>query len=185
VRRDAVLAQTGAVDDSASKNALVVGTRDLSDKSIQALEKALGTGSTEKTWKDAIENAAEAKGIDPNLLVGLGFKESTLNPNAVNGEAKGMFQILPARQADLHLSTEDLFTPKVVAAVAGALSGAIKTFHGNTDLAIASWTLGAGRTQSVFAKEGMDGVRNRLLDARNPSYGRLGVNYIDIIRSFQ
>ncbi|WP_306590026.1 RHS repeat-associated core domain-containing protein [Geothrix sp. 21YS21S-4] len=178
-------AQRGAVDGSASKNALVAGTRDLSEKSIQALEKALGTGSTEKTWRGAIESAAEAKGIDPNLLVGLGFKESTLNPNAVNGEAKGMFQILPARQADLHLSTEDLFTPKVVAAVAGALSGAIKTFHGNTDLAIASWTLGAGRTQSVFAKEGMDGVRNRLLDARNPSYGRLGINYIDIIRSFQ
>lgn len=61
----------------------------------------------------------------------------------------------------------------------------MKAFNGSSDLAIASWTVGGGGTRKAFKKGGMQGVRNLLLDKKNPSYGRVGPDYIDIVKSFQ
>jgi len=144
------------------------------------------------TAKQAIEfeDAALAAGtkynLDPNILVGLAQKESSLDPTVVNGTAKGLFQITPARQADLGLSNANLSNIKtVVNAVAGSLASAVKTFGGNSSLAIASWTVGVGGTRAAFKTGGVQGVRNLLLDKKNPSYGRVGPNYIDIVTSFK
>jgi hypothetical protein len=103
----------------------------------------------------------------------------------VNGSAKGLFQLTPGRQKDLGLSNADLSDiGKVVNAVAGALSGATNTFNGNSDLAIASWTLGTKETQRLFSSGGIQGVRNALLSKSHPKYGRVGTDYIDKIKSF-
>jgi len=60
----------------------------------------------------------------------------------------------------------------------------MKTFNGSSSLAIASWTVGVGGTRAAFKRGGMQGVRNLLLDRKNPSYGRVGADYIDIVKSF-
>jgi len=75
-------------------------------------------------------------GIDPNLLVGLANRESSLNPSAVNGDARGIFQTRPSRQADLGISNLDIFNSHVqIQAVSGAMATALNSFSGNRDLA--------------------------------------------------
>ena len=160
--------------------------QNLSDKSEKAILKSNLTGEQAIAFENAVLSAGKEKGVDPNILVGLAQRESNLNPDAVNGTAKGLYQIMPGRQKDLGLSNQDLNNiGKVVSAVAGSLAGAIKTFNGDSKLAIASWTLGVGGTRHLFSSGGMEGVRNALLDRGHPEYGRVGPNYIDPVSSFQ
>jgi len=172
-----------AQNDAATQQA----QQQLSAKSQTAIDNAFGKGSANALlWGYSFLHAGAKNGVDPNLLVGLAAKESGLNPNAKNGTANGMFQITPGRASDLGLSGNALSNPNVVVnAVAGSLASAMKTFNGNTGLAIASWTVGVGGTRATFAAHGMQGVRNLLLNRAHPSYGRVGPNYIDFVTSFQ
>jgi soluble lytic murein transglycosylase-like protein len=159
----------------------------LSAKSQAAIENAFGKGSADALlWSYSFIHAGAENGVDPNLLVGLADKESSLNPNAKNGTAVGMFQVTPGRAADLGLSGNGPSNPNVVTnAVAASLASATKAFHGNVGLAIASWTVGVAGTRAEFNAQGMQGVRNLFLDKAHPSYGRVGPNYIDFVTGFQ
>jgi RHS repeat-associated protein len=163
------------------------GQHQLSDKSKAAINTAMRNDpGAALLWGYTFLQAGAKNGVDPNLLVGLAVKESSLNPHEVVGDAKGMFQITPGRQTDLGLSNHDLFNPNVVVnAVAASLASATKTFNGNAGLALASWTVGVAGTRAAFQAHGMAGVRSLLLDRAHPSYGRVGKQYIDFIRSFQ
>ncbi len=155
----------------------------LSSQSIQAIQQAAKQyGYNAAAFESAITAAATKSGINPNVLVGLGYKESSINPAAPHG---GLFQIQPGRAKDLGISPKDIGSAAVqIPKVAGALAGAIRTFHGNVDLGIASWTLGVAGTQRLFSSGGMQSVRGALLDRGHPGYGTVGANYIDIVKRF-
>jgi hypothetical protein len=71
-----------------------------------------------------------------------------------------------------------------IPAAAKTLSSNIQAFGGNTDLGIASWTLGLGGTRKLFSGGGMNSVRNAWLDRNHHDYGQVGSNYIDVIEAF-
>jgi RHS repeat-associated protein len=129
----------------------------LSRQSDEAIKQAATRyGYDAATFEKAITTAAAKYGINPNILVGLAYKESSLNPGAPHG---GLFQIQPGRAKDLGIAATDIGSAAVqIVKVAGALAGAIKTFNGNVDLGIASWTHGAKGTQRLFSSGGMQAV---------------------------
>ena len=80
--------------------------------------------------------------LDPNLLVGLGMRESSLNPSQSNG---GLFQIQDPKAYGIDPKDIGNFGVQIPAAAAN-LSGNISHFYGNVDLGIAAWMLGRGGT---------------------------------------
>ena len=154
----------------------------LSKKSIDAINNSDGIDDSANFQKDILDAAQKAH-IDPNLLVGIGFRESTLDPTADGG---GLFQIHAAKQKELGLSDDDMKdTAKQIQAVANNLAKEIRTFSGNADLAIAAWTLGNAATKNALKAGGMDKVRSLLLSKKHPDYGRVGPEYIDKIKEFE
>jgi RHS repeat-associated protein len=156
----------------------------LSDKSTAAVEASASLYHfNAKNFEASAILAGLHSGVDPNLLVGLAHKESTINPYAGHG---GLFQLQPALRKQLGISVAEVHKFQIqLPKVAGALSGAIEMFGGNVDLGIASWTLGTGGTQRAYRSGGMEAVRARLLSRRHPEYGTVGPNYIDPIKSFE
>lgn len=159
----------------------------LSATSEKAIDNAGRHGQLNASkFKSTVISAASANGIDPNLLVGLAARESTLRPSVDHGHARGLYQITPPRQHDLGLTDQNIHDPGAqVPKVAQALGHATKVFHGNTDLAIASWTLGTTGVHKLYNTGGMNAVRGALLDKHNPHYGRVGPDYIDVVKEFQ
>jgi RHS repeat-associated protein len=72
------------------------------------LDSAL-TGPQATACENAILNAGNETGIDPNILVGIAMKESTLNPSAQSGSssASGLFQLTSGVQDAYDLSEGD------------------------------------------------------------------------------
>ncbi len=162
----------------------------LSDESEQALLNSSLTGPQSIAFENAVLEAANRTGVDPNLIVGLAFKESAFDPMIVNGEARGLFQITPGQQNFLHL------TDAQVTSVTGAISAVADYFDkyigmfterkGNDvgeDLAIASWTMGVQHTLNVYNQGGIEAVRNTPLG--DPQNHRVGNDYIDAVQSFE
>jgi len=134
-----------------------------------------------KTFTAALLGAAGKNGVDPNILVGLGYRESSLNPSAKNG---GLFQIQDPSAYGIKPGDIGSFAAQLPAA-ANVLSSNIKAFHGNVDLGIASWTLGVGGTRHLFSTGGMQAVRSAWLDRNHHDYGTVGPDYVDIIDKFE
>lgn len=155
-------------------------------RSMQAINGAASRGwLNAKSFERIVLDAAKQALIDPNLIVGLAARESGLFPGAKIGDAKGIMQITPARQSDLHIRNQDIMDVRTqVNAAAKALATAMHTFHGNTDLAIASWTVGVDGTKRAYRAHGMEGVRNLLLDRKHPGYGRVGPQYVDYVKQY-
>jgi len=156
----------------------------LSEKSINMIEQqAKKFGYKASDFEKTIVNAADKAHIDPNVLVGMGFKESSLNPFRGNG---GLFQIQPALAKDLGIAAKDISKYSVqIPKVANVLSTRINTFHGNQDLAIASWTMGVHGTEKLYASGGMQAVRSAELIRGAPNGPKVGTNYIDVVNSFR
>jgi hypothetical protein len=111
----------------------------LSSKSDKAIDKAAKKyGYDASTFKDAMTQAGNKYKLDPNLLVGLGMRESSLNPSQSNG---GLFQIQDPKAYGIDPKDIGIFEVQIPAAAAN-LSGNISHFNGNIDLGIAAWTLG-------------------------------------------
>lgn len=94
---------------------------------------------------DAIRSAAEAYGIDPNLLRAQAWAESRNNPSAVSpAGAQGLMQIMPGTGKELGL--KDPYDPWQ-SAYAGAkyLGQQLRRFDGDTDKALAAYNAGPGR----------------------------------------
>lgn len=94
---------------------------------------------------DAIRSAAEAYGIDPNLLRAQAWAESRNNPSAVSpAGAQGLMQIMPGTGKELGLT--DPYDPWQ-SAYAGAkyLGQQLRRFDGDTDKALAAYNAGPGR----------------------------------------
>ncbi|MGA7317477.1 MAG: RHS repeat-associated core domain-containing protein [Silvibacterium sp.] len=82
----------------------------LSAASEHAIEKSPLTGSQAIAFEGAVTSAATANLINPNIIVGLASKESGIDPNAVTGDARGMFQIRPSQQSFLKLTDAQVWS---------------------------------------------------------------------------
>ncbi|MGH9615678.1 MAG: hypothetical protein ACRD28_02970, partial [Acidobacteriaceae bacterium] len=160
------------------------GLQSLSTMSLQAIEKAANYYHYDVTdFENTMTGSGARNGIDPNMLVGLAYKESSLDPFSTNG---GLFQIQPSRAKDLGIAAGGIANFHVqIPKVAAALSSAISTLHGNLDLGIASWTLGVRGTQKLFSSGGMQSVRGAWLDRNHHNFGQVGPNYIDVVKGFE
>lgn len=98
----------------------------------------------------AIQEAARAYDLDPNLLAAMAFKESTFNPRAVSRRgAQGILQLMP--RTARALGVRDSFdTRQNVFGGALYIRQLLDRFHGDLDLALASYNLGPER----IAREG-------------------------------
>lgn len=161
----------------------------LSTESKAAIAKSPLADKDKVAFSDAVVKAAGNKNVDPNLIVGLGYKESGINPRAVNNIARGIFQIQPGMQDFLKLTSEQVVSVTgAVPAVAGYFGHYISAFselseHDSESLAIASWTMGPGNTTKIFNKSGMEGIRK--IDLGDSDHHRVGPDYIDAIQSFE
>jgi RHS repeat-associated protein len=162
----------------------------LSDESKTAIAKSVLTDKNKVEFSNAVVNAAAKNSVNPNLIVGLGAKESGINPNAASGKARGIFQIQPGQQQFLKLTNEQVGSVSgAVPAVAGYFSRYIETFGSRKgqefgeSLAIASWTLGVQNTLDIFNKNGITGIRNA--DLNDSDHHKVGVDYIDPIQEFK
>ncbi len=163
-------------------------------RSEQAIQQAARNGYIHDVddFKARILQAAAESHVSPNLLVGLAERESSLDPKRVNEiGAKGLFQLLPARQKDLGIVGDDVFDYKVVIPkVAGTLREALDRYQGNIDLALASWPLGDSKLQGHLRQAEQRGqdpiqrIRSLLLYGDNPKGPRLGNDYIDFITKY-
>ncbi|QMV20115.1 hypothetical protein GOB94_16605 [Granulicella sp. 5B5] len=159
---------------------LMAQQQGLSSKSGKAIDKAAKKyGYDASVFKAAMTQAGSQYKLNPNLLVGLGMRESSLNPSQPNG---GLFQIQDPKAYGIDPKDIGNFEVQIPAAAA-FLSGNISHFNGNVDLGVAAWTLGRGGTSHFFNEGGMPAVRGALLSAKHPDYGTVG-GYIDFITSF-
>jgi len=137
-------------------------------------------------------HAAAMNHINPNLLVGLGMAEGSLNPSANIATDKnnvnhyGMFQMSPSELAAIGLSPEDVqgsgraggpLWRNNLEAGAEVLSGRIQKFHGDVSLALASYTLGPN---SRLLRKGYAAVAGASLNAGSKTVG----SYVSGILSY-
>ena len=94
-----------------------------------------------------ITAAAKKHGIDPALLAGLVKQESGFNPNAGSSAgAQGLCQLMPGTARGLGVT--DLHDPvQSIEGGAKYLAQQLKTFNGDTALALAAYNAGPGAVQ--------------------------------------
>ena len=158
----------------------------LSNASENAIQNSNLTSTQASAFEGAVSNAGAANLINPNLLVGLAYKESSLDPTAVNDGARGLYQIRRKRQQDLGLSDADVTSvDAVVDPVAKYLSHTSSVLGGNIDLTLGSWRQGIKGISQLNAK-GPNAVSDFVISPA--AHGRpaqlLGKDYIDVIKSY-
>jgi soluble lytic murein transglycosylase len=110
-----------------------------------------------KDYWTLVQRHARANGLDPYLVMGLIRQESAFNPRAVStANARGLMQILPstvsrARHARIR-AAQRLFDPAYnVQFGCRHLSGALKTFNGDVERALAAYHAGNSRVKNWSA----------------------------------
>lgn len=89
---------------------------------------------------------AERQGVDPNLALAVAFAESSLNPQAKNGNAIGVMQMLPAAAKDMGIDPTD-HTQNLRGGI-GYLKRQLDQFK-DPALAVAAYHEGAGGLRSL------------------------------------
>jgi hypothetical protein len=95
-------------------------------------------------YDDAIAEAADRYGLDPNLIRAVIHAESAFNPFAVSSAgALGLMQLMPEMAEQLNVL--DPFDPRQnILGGSQYLRDLLDTHHGNVDLAVASYNAGPG-----------------------------------------
>ena len=168
--------------------------QNLSEKSENAILNSSLTAEQAIAFESAVIATGNANGINPNILVGMAMKESTLDPTAVikNGSASGLFGLTDSvksayglSKADATGSTASAITNQVNAA-AGYLhdltKGQIPVAHPSQQLEIA---LGyyRGARKSVNKAMNSKGGYNAMLKLRFG--GETLGKYIKYVESYQ
>jgi soluble lytic murein transglycosylase-like protein len=96
-----------------------------------------------------ITDAADANGVDPNLLAALVQQESGGNPNAVSSAgAQGLTQLMPTTGASLGV-TDPFDIAQNLNAGAEYLAQMLQQFGGDISLALAAYNAGPGAVSAA------------------------------------
>src|SRR4051812_21846657 len=95
-------------------------------------------------YNNAIAEAADRYGLDPNLIRAIIHAESAFNPFAVSSAgALGLMQLMPQMAEEMDVS--DPFDPRQnILGGSRYLRDLLDRHHGNVDLAVASYNAGPG-----------------------------------------
>ena len=112
-----------------------------------ALSQATTTPSNASAYAPAIDAAANRYGVDPLLLQSLIQQESGFDPNATSASgAQGLTQLMPSTAAALGV-TNPYDPTQSIDGGARYLAQQLKTFGGDTTLALAAYNAGPGAVQ--------------------------------------
>lgn len=105
--------------------------------------KAAGTSDLGGPYANLFTAAGRTYGVDPALLSAVAGTESGYRPQAVSSAgARGLMQIMPATARGLGIDPMD--PAQAVDGAARLLSGYLKTYGGDVDLALAAYNAGPG-----------------------------------------
>jgi soluble lytic murein transglycosylase-like protein len=112
-----------------------------------ALSQATSPRSNASAYAPAIDAAANRYGVDPLLLQSLIQQESGFDPNATSASgAQGLTQLMPTTAAGLGV-TNPYDPTQSIDGGAQYLARQMKTFGGDTTLALAAYNAGPGAVQ--------------------------------------
>ena len=112
-----------------------------------ALSQATSTRTNASAYTPAIDAAANRYGVDPLLLQSLIQQESGFDPNATSASgAQGLTQLMPTTAAGLGV-TNPYDPTQSIDGGAQYLAQQLKTFGGDTTLALAAYNAGPGAVQ--------------------------------------
>lgn len=96
---------------------------------------------TEGQYRRLVAIAAEAEGVDPNLVLSVIKAESAFNTNAVSVKgAKGLMQLMPATAE--HYGVTDPFDPRQNINAGTALLATLQKKYSSLDLVLAAYNAG-------------------------------------------
>jgi RHS repeat-associated protein len=169
----------------------------LTDGSKNAIANSALSGQQQKDFTNAVEKSAGSANIDPNILVGMAQKESTLGANMnPDGAAKGLYGIEDGQMNQmnkmfkLNMTTADLLSlsagsmMKVSTGAADYLGHYADIFSSRTDprgidIAIGVWRVGIGNARTALKSDGFwDYV------APNDRYKEKLSTYIDAVERY-
>lgn len=133
-----------------------------------------GTGlpAGAQRWQPAIERAAAANGVDPQLLNALVWVESGFDPTAVShAGAIGLTQLMPATADALRV---DPYDPNENLDGGARFLGSMIDRFGRVDLALAAYYAGPARVASSSNGSGVPPVAEQYVSAVLDRYTRLG-----------
>jgi hypothetical protein len=172
----------------------------LTDGSKNAIANSALTGQQQKDFTKAVEKSAGRANIDPNILVGMAQKESTLGLKMDGGLAKGLYGVEPGDMSLMNkLFTHDMGSAmtfsdlmslsagsmmKVSTGVADFLGHYADVFSSRTDprgidVALGVWRAGLGNVRTALKD-------NNFWDyvAPNDRYKEKLSTYIDAVERY-
>jgi soluble lytic murein transglycosylase-like protein len=141
----ALTAMTASLGSAAAGGpaASQVGSVAVGAAAVGATTGATSTTDLSGPYAGLFTAAGTRYGVDPALLSAVAKTESDYNPTAVSpAGARGLMQLMPGTARSLGVNPND--PTQAVDGAARMLSGLLKQFGGNVDLAVAGYNAGAG-----------------------------------------
>ena len=168
----------------------------LSAASEQAILNSNLTAKQAIAFEDAVIGAGAKTGVDPNILVGMAFKESSLGTNMnAKGAAKGLYGVEKGQMKQLNkmfklgLTTSDLtsLSASSMAKVSLGVASYVQHYAGiysngtdprGIDVGISAWRVGIGQTRANIRA-------GNFWDYVDPHLHESVAHYVDAVESFQ
>jgi soluble lytic murein transglycosylase len=139
-------------------------TRDRDRAQAQEVPRGLWRLLYPASFSEPLTRAAQAAGLDPNLVASVALQESAFNPLAVSSAgARGLLQIMPAIGAELSRTTglarfapSDLFDPAINATLGCRHLSDYRRRFGSIPRALAAYNGGPSRVERWSVAAGPD-----------------------------
>lgn len=145
------------------RSALPAGARTI----LRGVRMGLGAAQT-ASMAQILTAAANAYGVDPQLAIAVGQRESGLKPNLVNSRtgAAGLMQLMPATAASLGVTNIMDPTQNANAGVK-YLAQLLAMYGGDTAKAVAAYDWGLGNLNNAISQYGDDWLSHAPTETQN------------------